>query len=388
MTPRGERVRGWLTEQRPAMEQSLRALVTVESPSREPSAQDAAFDLLARELEQSGMKSRRRPGRSSGGQLLAQPVDRRKGASIQLLLGHIDTVWPLDTIQQMPLVEHQGQLAGPGVYDMKAGLIQICFALRCLRAVSIPWSVDPVVLVNSDEEIGSVESRGLIERLSRIADRALVMEPSLGRDGRLKTARKGVGRFHVTVHGKAAHAGLDPESGVSAILELSHVIQQLFALNDPSRGITVNVGNIDGGLRPNVIAPQSRAVVDARVPDAATADELAAAIKALQPRTPGARIEVEGGFGRPPMEPTPGNRALWGLAKSLGAELGLVLAEGTAGGGSDGNFTSLTTPTLDGLGAVGDGAHAAHEFVFLDAMVDRTALLALLVAAPEVGGAP
>ena len=193
----------------------------------------------------------------------------------------------------------------------------------------------------------------------------------MGLDGKLKTARKGVGRFTVTVKGKAAHAGLNPESGASAILELSYVIQKLFALNDPEKGVTVNVGTIDGGLSSNVVAPESRASVDVRVVTAEDARRIEQSIRALQPVTPGVSLEIEGRIGRSPMERTPANQALWRSSQGDRSGMGLDLEQGLAGGGSDGNTTSLYTATLDGLGAVGDGAHARHEFVFCDRMAER-----------------
>jgi glutamate carboxypeptidase len=193
-----------------------------------------------------------------------------------------------------------------------------------------------------------------------------------------------VGKFTVRVHGKAAHAGLEPGAGTSAILELSHVIQKLFAMNDASRGITVNVGMVDGGLRPNVVAPESTAIVDVRVLTKRDAEDIETRICALTAATPGATLEIEGGIGRPPMERTEGNRTLWESARRVGQELGIELSEDTAGGGSDGNTTSLYTPTLDGLGAIGGGAHAHHEFVYLNRLAERTALLALLLLEPPL----
>jgi glutamate carboxypeptidase len=212
------------------------------------------------------------------------------------------------------------------------------------------------------------------------------MEPSLGPSGKLKTARKGVGRYEITVTGEAAHAGLDPEEGASAILELSYLIQALFAINDPARGTTVNVGTIDGGLGPNVIAPESSATVDVRVPTQEDALHVEETILGLKPVTPGVTLRVEGGLGRPPMERTSRNKRLWETARELGDELGLDLREGMAGGGSDGSTTSLFTATLDGLGAVGDGAHSTHEFVYTDRMVERCALLTLLLMEPPCAG--
>jgi len=215
--------------------------------------------------------------------------------------------------------------------------------------------------------------------LARRVERVFVLEPSLGPEGRLKTARKGVGRYTITITGRAAHAGLDPGAGASAILELAVVVQKLFALNDADRGITVNVGTIDGGLQPNVVAPRSRAVVDVRTRTLADAGTIDAAIRSLTPSTPGTRIEVEGGTGRPPLEPTPRNRELWLLACEAAGALGITMDQGLAGGGSDGSTTSQITATLDGLGAVGDGAHAAHECLVVSRTLERAALLAMLL---------
>jgi glutamate carboxypeptidase len=262
---------------------------------------------------------------------------------------------------------------------MKGGIVQAIFALDALRELGMQPSVTPLLFLNSDEETGSKASAGKIRRLARIVDRALVLEPSLGAVGQLKTSRKGVGRYRITVLGKAAHAGLDPEKGVSAILELTHVIQALFAMNDPIRGITVNVGTIDGGLRPNVVAPESRAEVDVRVRTQHDADAIDRAIRAIQPTVPGTALRIEGGIGRPPLEPNARNRSLWDRALASSSLLGFDLQEGSAGGGSDGNWTSLYTPTLDGLGAVGDGAHAAHEHVVEELMPQRAALLACMI---------
>jgi len=206
----------------------------------------------------------------------------------------------------------------------------------------------------------------------------------MGESGIVKTARKGIGRFTITVHGKAAHAGLDPDSGASAILELSHIIQLLFAMNDMDKGVTINVGTINGGIRPNVIAPHSQAVVDVRVPTTIEGDRIEKEIHSIEPSTPGVRLKIIGRIGRPSMEETPRNQALWRLAQDRGRDLGLELRHGCAGGGSDGNTTSQYTATLDGLGPVGDGAHADHEFLYIDKTIERTALLALLLLSPPL----
>jgi glutamate carboxypeptidase len=252
-----------------------------------------------------------------------------------------------------------------------------------MSALQLKPAVEPVVFINSDEEVGSRESTRYIRALARGADRALIMEPSLGRDGKLKTARKGVGRFVIKVIGKAAHSGLDPTAGASAILELSHVIQKLFALNDPATGASVNVGVIDGGVRANVVAAESSAIVDVRVANQRDAERIESAILTLQAETPGVTIDVEGSVGRPPLEHTPANRQLWRIASNLAHELDFDIGEGLAGGASDGNTTSLYTATLDGLGAVGDGAHADHEHILVSQLPERCALLtALLLEGP------
>ncbi len=360
----------------------LSAWARIETPSREPTTQAPLFGAIAHELEALGFATRQIAGRRTGGSLYARPRERARGRGAQLLLGHCDTVWPQRTLEAMPVATHDERIKGPGVYDMKAGLVQMIFALRALEALDLDPALTPVVFVNSDEEIGSRESTAMVKRLARTVERTFVLEPSLGLEGKLKTARKGVGRFTVHVRGRAAHAGLDPEAGVSAILELSHVVQALFALNDVDRGVSVNVGTIEGGLGANVIAPESSAVVDVRVLTSEDAERVEHAILGLRAMTPGAELTIEGRIGRPPMEHTPGNQALFEQARDLGAKLGIELDEGTAGGGSDGNTTSRYGPTLDGLGAVGDGAHASHEFVFAEKMPERAALLALLLLAP------
>jgi glutamate carboxypeptidase len=362
----------------------LQELTEVESPSSEPQTQGAARAVIAGRLQTLGIRTFELSGRRHGGNLYARPQARPKSAPTQLLIGHYDTVWPLGTLNEMPFAVEGNTVRGPGVYDMKGGIAQIVFALDALRHFGVEPTVTPVIFANSDEEIGSRESTRHIRRLATRAARAFVLEPSLGRDGKLKTARKGVGRFSVKIRGQAAHAGLDPEKGASAILELSHVVQALFALNDAERGVTVNVGTIEGGLRPNVIAPESGAVADVRVRTQEDAERVTAAIHGLKSTVPGTSLVVEGGIGRPALEPTPRNRQLWGLAQTLSAEIGLELKEGLAGGGSDGNTTSLFTATLDGLGPVGDGAHAPHEFLYLNETLERTALLALLMAAPPL----
>ena len=374
----------YLQGQREEMIRLLESMVRVESPSDEPGTQHAIREIIATELEQLGFRVYRIPGRDSGGMLYASNPGRKRSAKAQLVLGHYDTVWPLGTLENMPFEVDGDIIRGPGVYDMKGGITQILLALQTLRHFNIEPKVSTAIFLNSDEEIGSRESGRYISALAPHMDRVFVLEPSLGLEGLLKTARKGIGRFTVTVKGEAAHAGLDPGAGVSAILELSHVIQTLFSLNDFDKGITVNVGTIDGGLRPNVVAPESQAVVDVRVSTREEAETITASILGIQPAIPGTSLNIEGYFGRHPMERTPANRQLWRLAYRLGLELGLELEQGLAGGGSDGNTTSLYIATLDGMGPVGDGAHARHEHLHIGKTLERTALLSLLLIADEL----
>jgi glutamate carboxypeptidase len=383
-TPPARDVLNYLHNKREDLVRLLRRMTEAESPSDLPGAQFEIREIIAGEFARLNFHVHRIPGHSSGGMLHARPAGRRPGHPSQLMLGHYDTVWPLGTLDEMPF-EHEGDIVrGPGVYDMKGGIAQALLANEALQHFRVEPEVTPHVFLNSDEEIGSRESRRYIDSLAPHMERVFVLEPSLGPAGRLKTARKGIGRFTIMVTGEAAHAGLDPGAGASAILELSHVIQSLFALNDLDKGVTVNVGTIDGGLRPNVVAPKSQAVVDVRVAGQADAERVEAAIRGLTPATRGTSLKIEGGFGRPAMERTPANRQLWHMACRLGDELGLQLEEGLAGGGSDGNFTSLYTATLDGMGAVGDGAHARHEHLCLERTIEHAALLALLLMAPPI----
>lgn len=379
-----QRILGHLRGRRAEMARFLETLLAAESPSAAPESQAPVLALLTNALEAAGYRVRRVAGRASGGHLYARPRGRSRGAPYQLILGHCDTVWPLGTVATMPIRTEGDLLRGPGAFDMKGGLVQMVFALRALGELGLVPSVTPIVFVSSDEERGSPESARHIRRLARGADRALVVEPALGPEGRLKTARKGVGWFRVRVVGRSAHSGLEPEAGASAILELSHVIQALDALADPVRGITVNVGQVEGGLAPNVVAPEARAVVDVRVGTAEDGRWVEEAIAALRARTPGTRLEVEGGMHRQPMERTPRNRLLWEAARRAGEAMGLALEESAVGGASDGNLASPWTATLDGLGPVGDGAHAEHEYVRLDSLVERGALLVLLLLIPPL----
>jgi glutamate carboxypeptidase len=382
MDPVAEMIWKYLKAEKNNFIADLKTFVLIESPSTDPESQKNAIEYLKDKYHRLNYKTIAVPGIKTGGYFYARPQNRIKNNRIQIMIGHCDTVWPHGTLKKMPVDVHNGRIRGPGVYDMKGGLMQMIYAIKTIEALNLKTEVCPVVFINSDEEIGSFESTPMIKCLAKFANRAFVLEPSVGYDGKLKTTRKGVGKFTIKIHGQAAHAGLDPGKGASAIVELSHVIQKLFALNDPEKGISVNVGMIDGGTRPNVIAPESRAVIDVRIPTNKDASKITKAILSIQPENPEIELAIEGNIGRPPMEPTKKNQALYQRAKNAAERLDIEIEETAAGGGSDGNTTSQFTATLDGLGATGDGAHALHEFAFIDKLIERTALLTLLLLDP------
>ena len=376
----------YLEERLEEMVALVTELALVESPTDVPSVHGPVRDILVQAWSRLGYRHRLVPGRETSGHLLFTPRRRSRGRPVQLLVGHLDTVWPVGTLERMPVVREGSILRGPGVFDMKAGLVMMLYAVQAAQALGLPLPATPVAFVNSDEEVGSPESRRSVRRLARASARALILEPSLGAGGLVKTARKGVGRFRVDIRGRAAHAGLDPTGGASAILELSHVIRELHGLTDLDRGLTVNVGVGEGGTRPNVIAARSRALVDVRALTTEDAAEVTERIRALRPVVDGVELEISGGFEIPPLERTPRNRTLWRSVREMGEALGLDLDEATAGGGSDGNTTSQYTATVDGLGPRGDGAHAEGEHIVVDSLVERTALLAASLTTPVAGG--
>lgn len=386
--PDTPRLLGWLRARQDEMVELTAELARLESPSTEPETQEPVFRRITYELNRLGFRVRRLSGDRTGGELLALPRRRRRGAPGQAIIGHVDTVWPVGTLESMPVEVDGERIRGPGVFDMKGGLAQCLFALRALKELELTPRVTPVVFFNSDEEIGSIESKNRVRHLARRVCRALILEPGLEPAGKLKTTRRGGGTFRIRVTGHSAHTGLAPGEGASAINELAHVIHTVHSLSDTDRGISVNVGEIRGGSRPNVVAAEAEAAVDVRVRTAADGrwiEERLAEIEAASRATPRTTVEIVGAVERLPMEPTPRNRALWHGAREVGLALGLELEEGMSGGGSDGNTTSLFTATLDGLGAVGDGAHAQHEYAEVARMPERAALLAgILLLPPEL----
>jgi glutamate carboxypeptidase len=362
---------------------TIREFVECESPSDDPASVNRFVDLLAETVKDIARVKTYPGGKDRGKHVRCEfllPGSKKSGQI--LALGHSDTVWPLGTLRNMPFRQAQGRLWGPGAFDMKAGLVFFIYAMRVLRKQDIRVARKVVLQVNSDEEVGSASSRTLTEAAARASTAVLVLEPSQGLDGKLKTARKGVGDYTVTARGRAAHAGLDFLNGASAIVEMARQVQKIAGFTRLDRGITVSPGVIGGGTRSNVIAEECWVEVDVRVPRLADARYLKRQFASLKPFDKRCTINVTGGMNRPPLERTARVRALFRKAKALAAELGVDLEESSAGGGSDGNFTAaLGVPTLDGLGAVGEGAHAANESILINRMADRIALLSKLVAA-------
>jgi glutamate carboxypeptidase len=373
----------YFKKQQPKIVRTIRQLVEIESPSDVKQAVDRLGTVLASRFAELGGRVRMHPAEKFGNHL--QVDFKGRGPRDQkpvLLLGHLDTVYPIGTISKMPCRVARGRLHGPGVLDMKSG---IALAPHAIEAM-LKWNAGKLaraltILLVSDEEVGSTSSRAITEALARKSSAVLVLEPASGSEGAVKTSRKGVCEYTLKVTGKAAHSGLDFEKGQSAIVELAKQIWQISQLVDPRRGITVNVGKMSGGTRANVVAAEATAVIDVRVSRMGDALEIDGKLRSLKLFNRNCRIAVSGGMNRPPMERTAGVAALYEKASAVADELGWKLEEASVGGGSDGNFTAaLGIPTLDGLGGVGEGAHAEHESVIIAELPRRAALLSALIA--------
>lgn len=364
----------------PEMLATLERLVRIESPSLEKSAADRCCKILAAEWRRRGAPVEQIAQQHRGDHLrITWWPNKSRSQGQYLVLGHYDTVYASGTLKKMPFRLTDSKAYGPGIFDMKAGLVQALFAFDALLETKAELTHRLVFLWNSDEEIGSDSSRKLIEAEARRSDAVFVLEPSLGPQGLLKTARKGVGEAELIVHGRASHAGLAPEEGINAVYELAAQLLRIREWNDPRSGVSVNADIVEGGTRVNVIAEKARAVLDLRALRIADMNRIERQLRALRPTLRGARLEVHGGFNRAPLERKQ-SAALFRKAKTLAAQMGLSLGEATAGGGSDGNLTAAVgVATLDGLGAVGDGAHSAHEHIFTKTMPARAALLAALL---------
>ena len=371
----------YFQERRDQMVQTIHQLVEIESPSDNKDAVDRLGTLLARRFEGLGGHAKFHRVQKFGDHLQVDFAGTGRGKPV-LLLGHLDTVYPLGTLATMPCRVASGRLWGPGTFDMKSGIALMLHAIEALRA----WHQDvlprPVtVLLVSDEEVGSDTSRRITENLARQSAAVLVLEPSQGPKGAVKTARKGIGEYVLKVTGKAAHSGLDFEKGQSAILELARQIVAIQKLIDLKRGLTLNVGTVQGGTRVNVIPAEASAVLDVRVARKQDAAGIDRKLRSLKPFNRQCKLEISGGMNRPPMERTSSVAALYKKAAEIAKQMGWKLEEAAVGGGSDGNFTAgLGIPTLDGLGGVGEGAHATHESILISELPKRAALLAELIA--------
>ena len=364
----------------------IRKMVEMESPSDDPKAINQFVDWIAAEVNGMAKVKVVKAGQTYGNHLLIEFALPGKKKSGQITaLGHSDTVWPMGTLKSMPFREADGRLWGPGVLDMKAGLAFFLGAMDALRELDVPVAHKVVLQINSEEEIGSPSSRSLTEQSARLSKAVLVLEPGTGLTGKLKTARKGVGDYTVRAIGKASHAGVDFSAGANAIVELSRQVEKIAGFTDLKRGLTVSPGVMQGGTRSNVVPAEATLEVDIRIARLRDEVGLTKKFQALKPFDKRCRIEVSGGLNRPPMERSPGIAQLYRLAQKLAAEMGIPMEESMTGGGSDGNFTAaLGVPTLDGLGAVGEGAHATNESLLVNRIADRTALLAALVE--KLGG--
>lgn len=360
---------------------TIRELVEIESPSDNKAAVDRLSEAVALKFAALGGKVRIHRANDFGNHMQVD-FARKAGGKPVLLLGHYDTVYPLGTLSSMPCRIADNKLTGPGVLDMKTGMALMLHSLAALQEWHGELPRPVTVLLVSDEEVGSDSSRPITESLAKRAAAVLVLEPSYGFEGALKTARKGVGEYLLKVTGKASHAGLDFEKGVNAILELARQIEKVSSFTDLKKGLTINVGIVSGGSRTNVVPAEATAQVDVRIArfkDAAGIDEK---MRGLRPFNRKCKLEITGGINRPPMEHTAGVAALYAKAVAIARELGWKLGEAAVGGGSDGNFTAgLGIPTLDGLGGVGDGAHAVHEHILISELPRRAALLAGLIEA-------
>jgi glutamate carboxypeptidase len=374
--------RGWVARLERKLEDILgrvSALVRQESPTSCYDAVGVAQKMAAGWAEELEGRVERHARSGSGGVLEARFGKADDGRRPVLLLGHLDTVWPLETLARMPWRVEDGWAFGPGVLDMKAGVVMALEAMRLVREVDADRPV--VLLLSGDEETGSHHSRGLIEEIAKGCRAAFVLEPAQGPQGAYKTARKGVGQFRLEITGVPSHSGVDFGAGHSAVRELAWQIEQISAMTDLERGTTLNVGVVGGGTQSNVVPAAAWAEIDLRVKTVAEAEAVAQKLEALKPRDAQCTLRLTGGLNRPPMERTEGTAALFAQAKELAAGLGFALEEAATGGGSDGNFTSaLGVPTLDGMGAIGNGAHAENESIRIDSLVSRTALLAAMIA--------
>ncbi|MCZ2155994.1 MAG: M20 family metallopeptidase [Bryobacterales bacterium] len=373
----------YLKSRRSYWKNLLREMVEIESPTEDAQAVTRMGEWIAKHVSPYA-QVKFFPGKPYGNHLRCEFKSRRKLAQRKIVvLGHLDTVWPTGTLRGMPFREEDGRLYGPGVFDMKGGISSFLMAMEAIRELGLTPAAKICLLLVADEEMGSLSSRELTEKTCRDADAVFVLEPAMGTEGKLKTARKGTGFFRVTVHGRPAHSGIDFEAGASAVLEIARQVETIAGFTNLAKGITVNPGILHGGTKTNVVAAEAELRGDLRFWKTRDGESLIRKFERLKAFDKRCTVSVDASLNRPALERTPGVKRYFKHAKSIAAELGLTLEEVSTGGASDGNFVSaLGVPVLDGLGAVGDGAHAAHEHIRFDQMPERAALLAGLLTRP------
>jgi len=364
--------------------QRLKKYVEAESPTEDIMQNRKLLHSIAEDFEELDYRVEWKESVLSAGQIIFRPEnsDLKKD---QLLIGHADTVWPVGTLEKMPWNIEGNVIQGPGVYDMKAGIVMMQLGIKMMKELDLQPKLRPVVMITSDEETGSRDSWDEIEKMAKSVERVFVPEPSIGLEGKIKTERKGSGRYQIRVIGKEAHSGVEPEKGASAIVEMAHIIKKVDQLNDYDNGISLNTGLISGGKAVNIVAGECIVEIDLRYMDRTDGEAIDDKIKSIGPELNGTEIIIEGGLARPPVTKNERNKKLWKLAQDSADKLGLAIEEGLSGGGSDGSITSQFTATIDGMGAVGEGAHSPKEKILVDETLDRAALLTAMLLADDVG---
>lgn len=359
--------------------QRLKKYVEAESPTDDFIQNRKLLHSIAEDFKELDFQVEWKESVLSAGQIICRP-EKSDLQGDQLLIGHADTVWPVGTLEKMPWKIDDNVIRGPGIYDMKAGIVMMQLGIKIMKELGLKPKLRPVVMITSDEETGSRDSWDEIEKIAKSVNRVFVPEPSIGLEGKIKTERKGSGRYQIKVKGKEAHSGVEPEKGASAIVEMAHIIQKVDELNDYENGISLNVGLISGGKAVNIVPGECSIEVDLRYLKKSDGEEINDKIKSFRPELNGTEIIIDGGLRRPPVVKNERNRTLWELAQNCAEKLDLVIEEGLSGGGSDGSITSQFTATIDGMGAVGEGAHSPSEKILINETLDRVALLTAMLA--------
>lgn len=362
----------------------LKKYVEVETPTDDIIQNRKLLNTIAADFGDLGFDVEWKESVLSAGQLVCR-LKSVNAVDDQLMIGHADTVWPVGTLEEMPWKVDGNIIRGPGVYDMKSGIVMMQLSVKVMKELGFKPRLRPVIMITTDEETGSRDSWKEIENIAQTVKRVFVPEPSMGLEGKIKTERKGSGRYQITVKGREAHSGVEPEKGISAVVEMSTIVQRLDKLNDYEKGVSLNVGMISGGKAVNVVPGACTIQIDLRFLKTEDGEEIDRYIKELEPTLKGAEITIEGGLRRPPIVQNERNKQLWELTKECAQKLGLNVEQGLSGGGSDGSITSQFTATLDGMGPVGEGAHSPSEKILVDETLDRAALLTVMLLTDDVG---